>query len=143
MVKADRFERQVGVVNLAGVGDSDTIELDFSDEEQSGRFLAVRVTRTRQAGTAYTVNSLDITISDRDPAAGNYNANNKIMSRLGKEPGTDGSVFNETDVVFGTIVFYNRDASYNGKMYVTVSRLGGAANSEEDYEVVVDLDRKW
>lgn len=125
-------------ITLAGADPTEVGEVEFPN---LGGFqlLAVRVVRSSKAGTNYSVGTLNAKFYDED--TGTATPVNIILQRKGKEPDADGVAVFETDVLFGSVIFFSRDSS--GKIFVELSRGGGDGTSEEKYDTVIDVERRW
>jgi len=141
MVISDRFETKEVSIALSGADPDETGEIDFDPATQSTRIFFVRVVRTAQSGTAFTVDSAELGLYNKDPTVSDFS--NVIFRRQNKEPDADEILIHENDIVFGTVVFFSEDTTPSGKLYVRIQRAGGDGTSNETYKVVIDTIREW
>lgn len=126
-------------VSLSGANDQGDTDSQFMEANVGiARVLRVALHRTAKSGTAYTADSLEIEIFQKenvdatDPAV---DGPDSFYNRTGIEPAavaSGGLGFDDSDFA-EPIQIANQTATQEGKISVRLNRTGGAADSRETY----------
>jgi hypothetical protein len=127
----------VATMQISGAAPSVDQEFVLSLATGKARITRVRVVRTNQVGTAYTVNSRLIEIFDTTQGPPTHPTITSLFRAARLEPNAYGELVSKTNIQLGDTVFENISDVDFGKILIRITALGGDGTSVEDYELKV------